>query len=307
VSLKRVSQSILVVAMLGASFATTGTVFAGADCSTSYTVQPGDSLSSIAALCGTSVEDIQAANPGVGPWPQAGVVLSIPGGFASAPAPAPSAAVGYFPMQTGGGTYVVRPGDTLGSIAARYGISLGALLAANPQIRNPSLIYAGQPISLPGVYSGAASNFYAPNSYPPNYYYPPSNYPPSNYPPTYYPPTYYPPSGCPPNCESTSDSSSIIWPKYSPALGWRGLKVTYKYGLTVRTGPARYTGEIAGLYVEAIKGSTWTYLKSSITVDAEGFVWVKVALPRTVDGYDTGWIVVKDGLGNYYTSPEIDP
>jgi LysM repeat protein len=308
VSLKRVSQSILVVAMLAASFATTGTVFAGADCSTSYTVQPGDSLSSIAALCGTSVEDLRAANPGVGPWPQAGVVLNIPGGFASAPAP--YAAMGYYPMQTSGGTYVVRPGDTLGTIAARYGVSLGALLAANPQILNPSLIYAGQPISLPGVYSGAPSNYYAPNyylqpnAYPPNYYAP--SYSPPGYYPSYYP-SNYPPSGCPPNCVSASDSSSIIWPKYSPALGWRGLKVTYKYGLTVRTGPARYTGEIAGLYVEAIKGSTWTYLKGSTTIDKEGFVWVKVALPRTVDGYDTGWIVVKDGEGNYYTSPEIDP
>jgi LysM repeat protein len=303
VSLKGISQSILVVAMLAASFATTGTVFAGADCSTSYTVQPGDSLSSIAALCGTSVDAIQAANPGVGPWPQAGVVLSIPGGFASSP----SYAMGYYPMQTGSGTYVVRPGDTLGSIAARYGVSLSALLAVNPQIRNPSLIYAGQPISLPGVYGTAPSNYYGPN-----YYYPPSNYPPNYYPPTnypsnYYPPTYYPPSACPPDCESGQNSSSIIWPKYSPALGWRGLKVTYKYGLTVRTGPARYTGEIAGLYVEAIKGSTWTYQKSSITVDKEGFVWVQVALPRTVDGYETGWLVVKDGEGNYYTSPQIDP
>ena len=296
-SLKRVSQSILVVAMLAASFVTTGTVFAGADCSTSYTVQPGDSLSSIAALCGTSVDAIQAANPGVGPWPQAGVVLSIPGGFTSNPAPA----FGYFPMQTEGGTYVVRPGDTLGSIAARYGFSLGALLAANPQIRNPSLIYAGQRIRLPGVYSGAPSNYYQPS------YYPWGNYAPNYYAPDYNSPAYYSPSACPPACDSGSDSSSIIWPKYSPALGWRGLKVTYKYGLTVRTGPARYTGEIAGLYVSAVKGSTWTYLKSSITVDREGFAWVKVALPRTVDGYDTGWIVVKDGEGNYYTSPEIDP
>jgi LysM repeat protein len=292
----------LIAAMLAASFATTGTVFAGADCSSSYTVQAGDSLSSIAALCGTSVDAIQAANPGVGPWPQAGVVLNIPGGFGSSG----GQTFGYFPMQTEGGTYVVRPGDTLSGIAARYGVSLGALLAANPWIRNPSLIYAGQVINLPGVYSGTPSNYYQPNYYGPGNY-APNYYGPSYYPPAYNPPSYYPPSACPPTCDSGSDSSSIIWPKYSPALGWRGLKVTYKYGLTVRTGPARYTGEIAGLYVSAIKGSTWTYQKSSVTVDREGFVWVQVALPRTVDGYDTGWIVVKDGDGNYYTSPQIDP
>jgi LysM repeat protein len=292
--------------MLAASLATTSAVFAGADCGATYAVQPGDTLSTIAATCGVSVDAIQAANPGVGPWPQAGSVINIPGGLSSSP----SYVEGYFPMHTEGGAYVVRPGDTLGSIAARYGVSLGAVLAANPQIFNPSLIYAGQVINLPGLYSGAPTNYYAPGYYPPaNYasnYYPSYNYGPSYYPPSYGPPAYYPQGACTTDCTPPSDSSSIIWPKYSPALGWRGLKVTYKYGLTVRTGPARYTGEIAGLYVSAVKGSTWTYLKGSTTVDKEGFVWVKVVLPRTVDGYDTGWIVVKDAQGNYYTSPQID-
>jgi hypothetical protein len=175
-------------------------------------------------------------------------------------------------------------------------------MAVNPQIGNASWIYPGQVINLPGSYASAPSN----------YYYPPSgNYGPSYYPPSYPAPSYglassIAPQICPPDCYSPG-SPSIIYPKFSPALGWRGLKVTYKYGLTVRTAPARFHGEIAGLYVEAIKDSTWTYLKTSTTVDAEGFVWVQVALPRVVDGYETGWLVVKDGLGNYYTSPQIDP
>ena len=49
-----------------------------------------------------------------------------------------------------GGTYVVQTGDTLGKIAARTGCTLSALLAANPQIVNPSIIYVGQVINLPG-------------------------------------------------------------------------------------------------------------------------------------------------------------
>ena len=49
----------------------------------------------------------------------------------------------------GGGTYVVRPGDTMRIIALRLGIPLGDLIAANPQIWNPALIYAGQVICLP--------------------------------------------------------------------------------------------------------------------------------------------------------------
>jgi LysM repeat protein len=47
------------------------------------------------------------------------------------------------------GGYTVRHGDTLSSIAARAGVSLSALRAANPQIRNPNLIFPGQTIALP--------------------------------------------------------------------------------------------------------------------------------------------------------------
>ena len=34
--------------------------------------------------------------------------------------------------------YVVRPGDTLSGIAERFGVSLKALEAANPQIPTPT-------------------------------------------------------------------------------------------------------------------------------------------------------------------------
>lgn len=46
-------------------------------------------------------------------------------------------------------TYVVMPGDTMYKIAARYGVSLGELLKANPDIANPELIYPGQMIQIP--------------------------------------------------------------------------------------------------------------------------------------------------------------
>jgi LysM repeat protein len=68
-------------------------------------------------------------------------VLYIPTGSAPAPAPAP-----YY-----GSTYVVQRGDTLGKIAARSGTTVSGILAVNPQITNPSLIYVGQVINLPAV------------------------------------------------------------------------------------------------------------------------------------------------------------
>ena len=47
--------------------------------------------------------------------------------------------------------YTVRSGDTLGGIASRNGSSVGALMAANPQIRDSDLIYAGQRIRIPNA------------------------------------------------------------------------------------------------------------------------------------------------------------
>nr|MCU0508510.1 LysM peptidoglycan-binding domain-containing protein [Anaerolineae bacterium] len=46
--------------------------------------------------------------------------------------------------------YTVRAGDTLAKIAARFGVSVSGILAANPQITNPDRIYIGQRITIPG-------------------------------------------------------------------------------------------------------------------------------------------------------------
>ncbi|MEO7200171.1 MAG: LysM peptidoglycan-binding domain-containing protein, partial [Dokdonella sp.] len=46
--------------------------------------------------------------------------------------------------------YSVQRGDTLSAIASEHGVSLDSLLAANPQIRNPNVIYPEQQLSIPG-------------------------------------------------------------------------------------------------------------------------------------------------------------
>ncbi|MEW5738304.1 MAG: phage tail tip lysozyme [Myxococcota bacterium] len=46
--------------------------------------------------------------------------------------------------------YVIRPGDTLSGIAARHRTTVAALMRANPQIKNPNLIYSGHRLNLPG-------------------------------------------------------------------------------------------------------------------------------------------------------------
>lgn len=48
-----------------------------------------------------------------------------------------------------GEIYTVKAGDTLFRIAQRFNIPLNDLIAANPQITNPALIFPGQQICIP--------------------------------------------------------------------------------------------------------------------------------------------------------------
>lgn len=137
--LKKIPQFIIALAIFLTSFTVTGSAQAWSGCSSYITVQWGDTLSGIAAQCGTTVAAIQGANPGLGWWVYAGQVLYIPSG--STPI--------YIPPS--GGTYVVQWGDTLNKIAKRAGVSLSDILAVNPQIQNASWIYAGQVINLPAT------------------------------------------------------------------------------------------------------------------------------------------------------------
>jgi LysM domain/Transglycosylase-like domain len=54
-------------------------------------------------------------------------------------------------------TYTVQSGDTLSGIAARSGVSLSAVEAANPQIHNFNLIYVNQKVNVPDGRSGVTS------------------------------------------------------------------------------------------------------------------------------------------------------
>ena len=87
-----------------------------------YTVQPGDTLSGIAARAGVSAADLAAAN-GLDPAAvlPAGSTLSVSGGGGGSAGGAP-------PAQ---GAYTVRAGDTLSSLAAGAGVSIADMAAMN--------------------------------------------------------------------------------------------------------------------------------------------------------------------------------
>lgn len=104
-----------------------------------YTVQPGDTLYRIASIYGTTANAIAQQNGIVNPTLlQIGQQLTIPTSGTGSGVPSAT-----------GGVYVVQPGDTLSSIAARYGTTTWDIAYAN-NLPNANFIRAGQTLVIPG-------------------------------------------------------------------------------------------------------------------------------------------------------------
>jgi LysM repeat protein len=116
-----------------------------------YVVQAGDNLFRIAIRFRTTVQALATEN-GIANTRLifVGQTLRIPASAGTQPAPTSTAA----PQPTAtprptGGTYTVQRGDSLGRIAARNNTTVAAILAVNPTITNPNIVYVGQVINLP--------------------------------------------------------------------------------------------------------------------------------------------------------------
>ncbi|MDV3221575.1 LysM peptidoglycan-binding domain-containing protein [Intrasporangium sp.] len=127
-------------------------------------VRPGDTIWDLAIAHGTTPGALVARNrlAAGGAVIHPGQRLLVPGtaspssSRSSSPATAPrSPSPQVNSRTTTGRVHVVRPGDTMTDIAARYGTTLTKLLAAN-RLRDPGRIYPGQRISLPGAAVPAA-------------------------------------------------------------------------------------------------------------------------------------------------------
>lgn len=108
-----------------------------------YRIQRGDSLSGVASRYAIPVSVVRALNPAVTD-PSTIVVGRI-------------LYLGRDPFlrlppctdRPDCSLYVVRPGDRLSTIAGRFGLTLEAVLAANPEITDANTIRSGQQIRLP--------------------------------------------------------------------------------------------------------------------------------------------------------------
>ena len=133
-----------------------------------HVIAKGETLSSIAAQDGLSVDALAAAN-GLSPDTQllAGSTIQIPPQGAGVVAPSTTEETGEttstaVPASTStSGAYVVQPGDTLSAIAARAGVSVGSLAAANGLNPNAFLL-TGTVLHLSG--SSASSGTVLPAS-----------------------------------------------------------------------------------------------------------------------------------------------
>lgn len=112
-----------------------------------YVVQQGDTISSIAEQHNISLEELLDANPGLA---ATGSKLLIPvptipepiddetNGESEGEEPIPSTRV-----------HVVKQGEVLGFIANKYGVTIEAIMAINPEITNRNFIFVGQVILIP--------------------------------------------------------------------------------------------------------------------------------------------------------------
>ncbi len=114
-----------------------------------YTVQRGDSLSVIAQRFGTTVQDLRAANNLTGDTIRIGQELVLPE-TAEEEAAATSARDRPDPEAANGVRHTVVSGETPGSIANRYGISVSELMSAN-NIADERRMRVGQVLTIPGV------------------------------------------------------------------------------------------------------------------------------------------------------------
>ncbi len=122
-----------------------------------WRVSAGDFYAKIAAAMGHPNETLALikANPTIkSPYTLfVGQLINLPeawiGGMTPAPAPSPSPVP--LPAPTTANTYTVQPGDTMQLIATKHGHpnDVGVLIIANPQVKDPSMIFPGDKLNIP--------------------------------------------------------------------------------------------------------------------------------------------------------------
>lgn len=166
---------LFIIAIANPASADSSTAFTsdgtGRECGSTTVGQPNETVASIAYRCNTTTSSILAMNPNLANAnsPVGGVTVVLDDDPLPAVAQAQGQAVSNTVVQpeivnvppqvpvTGNATvsarapfnYTVQPGDTLATLALTYGTSVEAIMAANPNIVSPNVIYAGYALWIP--------------------------------------------------------------------------------------------------------------------------------------------------------------
>ena len=136
-TLSTLLKLFIMMAVLSASLGIADPAAAQASCGDTVTIARGDTLRKIANRCDTTVDAIMRANPQIKDrnliYP--GQVFVMPGALLKG---------------TGNiDTYIVKRGDTLTKLAARFNTTLERLLELNKDITNANLVYEGHRLAVP--------------------------------------------------------------------------------------------------------------------------------------------------------------
>jgi LysM repeat protein len=130
------------------------------------TVQEGETLSEIAERHGMSTERLMAINGISNPnHVEAGRRLRVSGAVTAAARPAAAATKPAASYRRGASEHVVRPGESLSTIADGYGVPLSRLVSING-IGDPDLVQAGTRLKLKGTPAPAPATVAAPRPRP---------------------------------------------------------------------------------------------------------------------------------------------
>lgn len=139
------------------------------NCAMTYTVEPGDTLYSIAQAYGIPVATLMHCNsianpynlkpgtrlciPGSGNWPMPPNPNPMPPCPSPNPNPMPPEGMPPSGMECSGTLHTIAEGDTLYMIAKQYRIPLAVIMRANPNM-DPYNLQIGQQLCIPAAGSG---------------------------------------------------------------------------------------------------------------------------------------------------------
>ena len=138
-----------------ASTSSTSSAASTSSSAMTYTVKSGDTLSSIASSYNTTTSTLTSLNNLSNPnLIYVGQVLKVAAGSSTSVSTSTSSSSAS--QATTSGTYTVKAGDTLSSIASSYNTTTAALASAN-SISNANLIYVGQVLKVTGTSSSTST------------------------------------------------------------------------------------------------------------------------------------------------------